>query len=83
MSKLQLALLFFCGLTAVQAQSVKFYSSNRLIFGTHQERTASIGLGDIDNDGDLDVVIANGRHWPGQNRIFINNGGGKFPVSKA
>jgi len=41
-----------------------------------------MGVGDIDNDGDIDVVIANGRHWPGQNRIFFNNGSGKFSVSK-
>ena len=40
-------------------------------------------VGDIDFDGDLDIVIANGRHWPGQNRIFFNNGRGKFTVSKA
>ncbi|WP_235298215.1 FG-GAP-like repeat-containing protein [Portibacter marinus] len=64
------------------SQSVNFTTSNRLIFGTHQERTASAGLGDLDQDGDIDVVLANGRHWPGQNRIFINNGSGKFSLSK-
>jgi imidazolonepropionase-like amidohydrolase len=76
--------LFLLGIlgAALHAQSVTFATNNRLIFGTHEERTASMGIGDIDNDGDMDVVIANGRHWPGQNRIFLNNGSGKFSVSK-
>jgi len=64
------------------AQDLKFRSNGRLILGLYKERTASIGVGDIDNDGDLDVLVANGRHWPGQNRIFINNGKGIFTVSK-
>jgi len=83
MTKISTLLFFFIGLTAAQSQSVHFATNNRLIFGTHQERTASVGVGDIDMDGDMDVVMANGRHWPGQNRIFFNNGNGKFSVSKA
>lgn len=41
-----------------------FRTSNRQILGEPWERSASMGIGDIDQDGDLDVVIANGRHWP-------------------
>ena len=75
-------LLLITTFLEVASQSIPFSSNNRFVFGTHQERTASIGSGDLDNDGDIDVVIANGRHWPGQNRIFFNNGRGKFTVSK-
>ena len=46
--------------------------------GTAAERTASISVGDVDSDGDLDLVVANGRHWPGQNKIFLNDGKGSF-----
>lgn len=81
MTKIYFLLFAFMGFI-VQSQSINFSTSNRLIFGTHKERTASMGVGDIDNDGDMDVVLANGRHWPGQNRIFFNNGSGKFSVSK-
>ena len=63
-------------------QNLEFFNSDRLILGTHKERTASIGVGDIDNDGDADILVANGRHWPGQNRVFVNNGKGVFTVSR-
>ena len=64
------------------AQETEIKSNGRLILGTYQERTASISSGDIDGDGDNDVLVANGRHWPGQNRIFINDGRGIFTVEK-
>jgi len=37
----------------------EFRHSSRLVLGTGEERTASIGVGDIDNDGDLDLPITN------------------------
>ena len=66
----------------VNGQSTVFVSSERLVLGNLKEKTASLDVGDIDNDGDQDIVVANGRHWPGQNRIFLNNGKGIFSVSK-
>ena len=50
--------------------------------GIHEERSASLSFGDVDGDGDRDIVIANGRHWPGRNRIFVNNGTGGFTVER-
>ncbi|MCK5567842.1 MAG: VCBS repeat-containing protein, partial [Actinomycetia bacterium] len=32
-------------------------------------------MGDVDGDGDLDALIANGRHWPEPNKIFLNSHG--------
>lgn len=52
--------------------------------GEATERTASLSIGDIDGDDDMDLIVANGRHWPGQNKVFLNdlkNGGqGTFDV---
>lgn len=40
--------------------------------------SAGVSLGDVDRDGDLDVVLARGRHWPLENRLFRNDGRGHF-----
>ncbi len=46
-------------------------------FGTG--RSENIDVGDADNDGDLDVLVANGGDGPAQqNRIYINDGVANF-----
>ena len=64
-----------------QAKSVGSFQKIATI-GNYKEKTASISFGDIDGDGDQDLVVANGRHWPGQNRVFINDGKGAFTVER-
>ncbi|MES2892269.1 MAG: VCBS repeat-containing protein, partial [Bacteroidota bacterium] len=65
------------------AQDRGFYSVNdmnaeepRFSFGAVKHRSASISLGDVNNDGKIDAVVANGRHWPETNYIFYNSGRG-------
>ncbi|MBM3785957.1 MAG: VCBS repeat-containing protein, partial [Acidobacteria bacterium] len=50
------------------------------------ETSASVSLGDIDRDGDLDIVLAKGRHWPLIDLVLRNDGKGRFtaaPLSPA
>ncbi len=42
------------------------------------EHTAGVALGDLDNDGDLDVVFANGRHLAETDWVYSNDGRGTF-----
>ena len=50
--------------------------------GPENRLTASVHLGDVDGDGSLDIVVANGRHWPEQNRIFLNDGRAGFTLAR-
>lgn len=82
MKKLIYLFFFFNSLLSF-AQDRGFYSMNdmnedepRFSFGLQKHRTASISLGDINKDGKLDAVVANGRHWPETNYIFYNSGKG-------
>ena len=43
-----------------------------------EETSANASLGDLDGDGDLDLVLAKGRHWPLRNPIFFNDSRGNF-----
>lgn len=43
-----------------------------------RETSANTSVGDLDRDGDLDIVFAKGRHWPLHNRILLNDGRGNF-----
>lgn len=52
------------------------------VLGTRTDRSAGVTLGDIDGDGDLDAVVANGRHWAQENEVFLNNGLGTFTVAR-
>lgn len=42
------------------------------------ETTANASLGDLDRDGDLDLLLAKGRHWPLVELVLLNDGKGSF-----
>jgi hypothetical protein len=42
------------------------------------ETTANASIGDLDGDGDPDIVLAKGRHWPLLDLVLLNKGRGDF-----
>ncbi|MEM9369036.1 MAG: VCBS repeat-containing protein, partial [Planctomycetota bacterium] len=62
-----LVVVFFVLVTFVSAggEERRFVSSSRLAIGRQDGLTASVRVVDVNADGKLDVVVANGRHWPG------------------
>ena len=47
------------------------------------DRTHSVALGDVDGDGDLDLVFGNWGPAGGQNLLFLNDGKGSFTDATA
>jgi hypothetical protein len=69
--------------TACPAWSAEPRTFDRMqLLETKGETSASVSLGDIDRDGDLDIVLAKGRHWPLDNLILRNDGKGNFTAAK-
>lgn len=78
-------LTFFAvaGLTfpfAGSAVEVRDFSDLRVV-DQSPGATANVSLGDLDRDGDLDMVLAKGRHNVAVDRVLINGGGGRWAAS--
>lgn len=58
---------------------VAYHVPGRMTLGAEDEYTAGVAFADFDGDGDPDLFAANGRHWPGRNELWFNNGAGRFP----
>ncbi len=52
-----------------------------LLLEQSAETSANVSIGDLNGDGIPDIVLAKGRHWPLLDRVLINDGHGRFPVS--
>lgn len=63
---------------ALAEDSRLFVTSEYFTFGEPDQFTVSVMLSDVDQDGDLDAVMVNGRHWARQDLVLLNNGSGRF-----
>ena len=77
-----IALALFFALSQSSADGQSFATNSRLLLGVDSNKTASVRVGDLDGDGDQDVVVANGRHWPQRNFAHLNQGRGRFTVTR-
>jgi hypothetical protein len=53
-----------------------------LVLDHTSDDAANVSIGDLTGDGSLDIVLAKGRHSPAVNRVFVNDGHGRFPVAR-
>ncbi|MCP4709164.1 MAG: PQQ-binding-like beta-propeller repeat protein [Planctomycetes bacterium] len=70
----------YCIAEGTPAQNRTFSEKPEILLGLKLDRSASLNFVDVDSDSDLDVLVANGRHWPQANEVFINNGKGRFTI---
>ena len=67
---------------AAQPSPAPARSFDRMLLLERDSATsAGVSLGDIDRDGDLDIILAKGRHWPLQDMVLRNDGRGHFSTA--
>ena len=47
------------------------------------ETSANVSIGDVNADGNLDIVLVKGRHWPLVDFLLLGDGTGKFAAPRA
>jgi len=63
--------------------SPRFPQFNRaLALENTSETSANVSIGDLTGNGNLDIVLVKGRHWPLMSRILLNDGHGRFPIAR-
>ena len=52
-----------------------------LLLEPTSETSANVSIGDLNGDGNLDIVLVKGRHWPLISRVLLGDGKGHFPTA--
>jgi hypothetical protein len=82
MSRVFVALVVLgAALAAAQKPAPPRTFNTAVLLETTSEDSANVSMGDLDADGDLDIVLAKGRHTPILDRVLLNDGKGGFVTS--
>lgn len=52
-----------------------------LLLETTSDTSANMSIGDLNGDGNLDILVVKGRHWPLISRVLLGDGKGHFPIA--
>jgi hypothetical protein len=52
-----------------------------LALETTADTSANVSIGDVNGDGNPDLVLAKGRHWPLVNRVLLGDGHGRIALA--
>ena len=52
-----------------------------LLLETTSETSANVSIGDLNGDGNLDILLVKGRHWPLMSRVLLGDGRGHFGIA--
>ena len=52
-----------------------------LLLETTSDTSANVSIGDLNGDGNLDILLVKGRHWPLISRVFLGDGRGHFALA--
>lgn len=67
-----------CGVTLLLGAAATRTFDDPVPLETVSETTANASLGDLNGDGNLDIVLAKGRHWPLADVVLFGDGKGHF-----
>src|SRR6266478_451769 len=52
-----------------------------LLLESTSETSANVSIGDLNGDGNLDILLVKGRHWALMSRVLLGDGRGHFPIA--
>ena len=71
--------ILLVGLFALAGASLRSFNQS-LLLETVSETTANASIGDLNGDGNLDIVLAKGRHWALPDVVLFGDGKGHYLV---